>query len=68
MKLKTVLENVTIVVPVFRSIKAIVDCIKVIRQFNTTSKEVVAARDEIVSQMKSIKEVLEQLNDFGKVN
>lgn len=68
MKLKDILTNATVIVPIFRGIKSIIDCIRIIRNFNETSQEVIEARDEIVNQMKSIKEILEELNNFGKVN
>lgn len=67
-KFKTIVENVTLVVPIYRSVSAIVRCIKNIYAFNTMSQEVISARNEIVQQMKGIKEILESLNDFNRVN
>ena len=67
-KFRSVIENVTLVVPIYRSVSAIIRCIKNIYAFNTMSKEVIEARNEIVQQMKGIKEILESLNDFNRVN
>ncbi len=67
-KFKAFVENITIVFPIYRAVVAIIRCIKNIYAFNTMSKEVIDARNEIVQQMKGIKEILESLNDFNRVN
>lgn len=64
-KFKTILYNATIVLPVLRKIIA---GIKFIIEFNATNQEVIAARNQILNEVKYLREVVSEINEFHHIN
>lgn len=65
MKLKTILYNCTIILPV---ISKIYKSIKFIIEFNKTNQEVIAARNDILNEVKYLQSVVREINDFHHLN
>lgn len=65
MKFKTVLYNATIILPV---ISKIIKSIKFIVEFNKNNQEVLAARTDILEQIKYLQEVVQEISDFHRLN
>lgn len=65
MKIKKILYNVTIILPVLRKI---ISGIKFIVEFNATNQEVIAARNQILNEVKYLREVVSQINEFHHIN
>lgn len=65
MKLKTVLYNATIILPV---ISKIIKSIRFIVEFNRNNQEVLAARTDILEQIKYLQEVVQEISDFHRLN
>lgn len=61
MKLKTILYNCTIILPV---ISKIYKSIKFIVEFNKTNQEVIAARNDILNEIKYLQSVVKEINEF----
>lgn len=65
MKLKTLLYKGSIILPV---ISKIIKSIKFIIEFNRTNQEVLAARNDILSEVKYLQQVVKEINDFHHLN
>lgn len=63
-KLKTILYNCTIIFPV---ISKIYKSIKFIVEFNKTNQEVIAARNDILNEVKYLQSVVREINEFHHV-
>lgn len=64
-KIKTILYNATIVLPV---IKKIYQSIKFIVEFNKTNQEVLQARNDIINEIKYLQQVVHEINEFHHLN
>lgn len=65
MKLKDVLYNATIILPV---VEKIYKCVKFMITFNANNAEILAARDEIKESVKYLQQVVNEINEFHHVN
>lgn len=65
MKIKTILYNATVILPV---ISKIYKAVKFIIEFNSTNQEVLKARNDIISEIKYLQEVVKEINDFHHLN
>lgn len=64
-KLKTILYNCTIILPI---ISKIYKSIKFIVEFNKTNQEVISARNDILNEVKYLQSVVREINEFHHVN
>ncbi len=65
MKLKDFFYNATIILPVFNKIYS---SVKFIITFNKTSEELLNARQEIIDNVKYLKQVVDEINNFHHLN
>lgn len=65
MKIKTILYNATIILPVIRKIYR---SIKFIVEFNKTNQDVLQARNDIINEIKYLQEVVHEINEFHHLN
>ena len=65
MKLKTVLYNATVILPI---ISKIYNGIKFIVEFNSTNQEVIKARNDILNEVKYLQSVVKEINEFHHIN
>lgn len=65
MKLKTMIYNATLVLPV---IEKIYKCVKFIINFNQTNLEILQARDEIVQNVRYLQNVVYEISEFHNLN
>lgn len=62
-KIKVFLYKLSIILPIINNIYKFV---KIIIEFNQTSKEVIEARNEIVKEIKYLKDFVDDVNSFNK--
>ena len=62
-KIKVFLYKISIILPIINNIYKFV---KIIIEFNQTSKEVIEARNEIVKEIKYLKDFVDDVNSFNK--
>lgn len=65
MKLKTFFYNATVILPI---LSKIYKSIKFLIEFNSTNKEVLQARNDIINEIKYLQEVIKEINDFHHLN
>ena len=63
-KIKTILYNCTIILPI---ISKIYKSIKFIVEFNKTNQQVIAARNDILNEVKYLQSVVREINEFHHV-
>lgn len=63
--MKKFLYNATIILPI---ISKIYKSIKFIIEFNKTNQEVIAARNDILNEVKYLQSVVKEINDFHRLN
>lgn len=64
-KLKTFFYNATVILPI---LSKIYKSIKFLIEFNSTNKEVLQARNDIVNEIKYLQEVIKEINEFHHLN
>lgn len=65
MKLKTFFYNATVILPI---LSKIYKSIKFLIEFNSTNKEVLQARNDIINEIKYLQEVIKEINEFHHLN
>lgn len=64
-KLKTFFYNATVILPI---LSKIYKSIKFLIEFNSTNKEVLQARNDIVNEINYLQEVIKEINEFHHLN
>lgn len=64
-KLKTFFYNATVILPI---LSKIYKSVKFLIEFNSTNKEVLQARNDIINEIKYLQEVIKEINEFHHLN